>query len=175
MRSMALGGIMFKSTAAEPRPTDPFKFNSAEVWRRLPLTKTSVWSGAKPRNWAGRIWSVPSVIDGRGKLKLGSNRAKIALVSVKPVSVNASELMTSIGTAESAIERSRRRVPVTAIRSVSSSAACALLSLACWAIDGAATSPRPAATQAVNTLFLSMSMGLDGFLCVISNFSSDIL
>ena len=42
-------GIKLRSTAALPRPTVPLMLSSAETWRRLPLTRTSVWSGLRPR------------------------------------------------------------------------------------------------------------------------------
>ena len=89
--------------------------SSAETWRRLPLTSTSVWSGLSPRSVAGRSTSVPSAIDGCGKLNDGTSWLRILLVSVSPVLVSASPPMTSIGTGESATVRSVRRVPVTMI------------------------------------------------------------
>ncbi|KAG0737099.1 hypothetical protein G6F24_018084 [Rhizopus arrhizus] len=41
-RSMAAIGIALMSTADEPRPMLPLTLIIAEVWRRLPLTSTSV-------------------------------------------------------------------------------------------------------------------------------------
>jgi hypothetical protein len=60
MRSIMLAGIAFRSTAACPRPIEPFTFTSALVCRRLPFTSTSTWSAPSPRSVAGRTWSVPS-------------------------------------------------------------------------------------------------------------------
>ena len=78
-------GMRFKSTAALPRPTVPLMLSSAETWRRLPLTRTSVWSGLRPRSVAGRSASEPSAIDGCGKLNDGTSWLRILLVSVWPV------------------------------------------------------------------------------------------
>ena len=82
IRSMAIGGISLRSTADDPRPTEPLRLTSAEVCRRLPLMSTSVWSGARPRSVAGRSESVPSVSDGCGKLKEGTSWLSSLLVSV---------------------------------------------------------------------------------------------
>ena len=61
------------STAALPRPIVPLMLSKAETWRRLPLTSTSAWSGLSPRSVAGRSTSVPSAIDGCGKLNDGTS------------------------------------------------------------------------------------------------------
>ena len=106
-------GIKLTSTADVPRPTEPLMLSNAEVWRRLPLIKTRVWSGPRPRRVAGRITSVPSVIDGCGKLKLGTSWVSARLTSMWPVLARRSAEMTSTGTGESATVRSVRRVPVT--------------------------------------------------------------
>ena len=55
MRSTADDGNALKSTDTEPRPIEPLTFTSALLWRRFPFTSTSTWSGASPRNVAGRI------------------------------------------------------------------------------------------------------------------------
>ena len=65
-------GIVFRSTAAAPRPIVPLTLTSEAAWRRLQFTSTSVWSGARPRSVAGRTVSVPSARPGRGKLNDGS-------------------------------------------------------------------------------------------------------
>ena len=82
MRWIASAGIMFMSTAAAPRPTVPLMLSSAEVCARVPLMSTSVWSGDRPRSVAGRTTSVPSVIDGWGKLNDGTSWFSRRLVSV---------------------------------------------------------------------------------------------
>lgn len=81
MRSIMAEGMALKSVETEPRPMEPLRLTSALVWRRLPLMSTSVWSGARPRSVAGRMWSVPSVSDGRGKLNEGMLACSIWLVS----------------------------------------------------------------------------------------------
>ena len=65
-------GIVFRSTAAAPRPIVPLTFTSDDAWRRFEFSITSVWSGESPRNVAGRIVSVPSARPGRGKLNDGN-------------------------------------------------------------------------------------------------------
>ena len=82
MRSIIPEGIALKSVETEPRPMEPLRLTSALVWRRLPLISTRVWSGERPRRVAGRMWSVPSVRDGRGKLNEGTAAWIIWLVSL---------------------------------------------------------------------------------------------
>ena len=77
-------GIVFRSADDEPRPIVPFTLTSAAECRRLLLTSTKVWSGARPRNVAGRTASVPSLRPGRGKLKDGRLAASAWLISVTP-------------------------------------------------------------------------------------------
>ena len=77
--------MALRSTPVEPRPIVPLTCTSALVWRRLPLTSTSTWSGPRPRRVAGRTVSVPSVIVGRGKLNDGASASMIWLVSEAPV------------------------------------------------------------------------------------------
>ena len=72
MLPMAEVGMALKSVETEPRPMEPLRLTSELVWRRLPLISTRVWSGARPRSVAGRMWSVPSVSEGRGKLNDGT-------------------------------------------------------------------------------------------------------
>ncbi|MNL13661.1 hypothetical protein D3C87_1345730 [compost metagenome] len=64
-----------RSTADEPRPTEPFRLTRAVWCRRTPLTRTRVWSGPWPRRVAGRMESVPSVAEGRGKFRAGTEAA----------------------------------------------------------------------------------------------------
>ena len=110
---MAATGIAFRSTADEPRPMVPLTLTSAEVWRRLPLTSTSTWSGERPRSCAGRTPLVPSAMPGRGKFSEGRARASAVASSVVPVALKASGVMMSIGEDDSATVRSLTRVPVT--------------------------------------------------------------
>ncbi len=112
-RSIAEIGMVLRSTGAEPRPMVPLRLSRDEVWRRLPFTSTSTWSGARPRSCAGRIAEVPSVSAGRGKFSEGRARASAVASSVVPVAWRASLLMMSIGDCDSATVRSETRVPVT--------------------------------------------------------------
>ena len=123
IRSIASVGMRLRSTAALPRPIVPLMLSRAETWRRLPLTRTRVWSGLRPRRVAGRSTSVPSAIEGCGKLNEGTSWLRTLLVSVRPVLVSASLPMTSIGTLLSATVRSVRRVPVTMITLAGSTSA----------------------------------------------------
>jgi hypothetical protein len=112
-------GIVFKSTAAAPRPIVPFTFTSDDACLRFEFISTSVWSGESPRSVAGRIVSVPSARPGRGKLNDGNMTDSAWLISVTPTFASVSPLTTSTGTAVSVAERSGTRVPVTTICSTS--------------------------------------------------------
>ncbi len=88
---------MFRSTAADPRPTVPLTLTSDDAWRRFELTSTSVWSGAMPRSVAGRIVSVPSARPGRGKFSDGRATDRAWLISVVPAFFSDSAEMMSTG------------------------------------------------------------------------------
>ena len=102
MRSIAETGIALRSTPVEPRPMLPLRCTSALVCRRLPLMRTSTWSGPRPRRVAGRTESVPSVMVGRGKLKDGASFWMTCMVSLRPVASICRAVMMSTGTAFSA-------------------------------------------------------------------------
>src|SRR5439155_25350714 len=65
--SMAEVGMAFRSTPTVPRPTVPLTNTSALVCRRFPLTRTSVWSGPRPRRLA-RSEEHTSELQSRGHL-----------------------------------------------------------------------------------------------------------
>ena len=109
--------MVFKSTAADPRPTTPLTLTRADAWRRVPLTRTSVWSGDRPRRVIGRIESEPSLADGRWKLSDGTAWARAVANSVVPRVCNASDVTTSTGARVSRRERFWTRVPVTTMSS----------------------------------------------------------
>ena len=117
MRSIIDAGMALRSTADVPRPTVPLLLISALVYRRLPFTSTSVWSGARPRSVAGRTWSVPSATAGRGKFNDGAAACSICAVSTRPVDLSAAVLITSTGTGLFTSVRSPPREPVTATAS----------------------------------------------------------
>ena len=63
------------------------------------------------------MWSVPSVMLGCGKLYEGTRALSNLLISPRPDFSSITLDTTSIGTGDSEIVRSRRRVPVTTISS----------------------------------------------------------
>ena len=125
MRSIALVGILLKSTAALPLPTFDSVLMTELTWRRFPLTRTSTWSGLKPLNWADLTISVWPELDWRGMLKEAT-----AACNKPPSSpailgdlTRSSAVMTSTGTRLSSTARSWERVPIVTISSISLSAA----------------------------------------------------
>ena len=73
-------GIALRSVPTVPRPGAPFTLIKAEVCRLLPLRSTKVWSGPKPRSWAGSKWSVPSVTTWGVEVKEGAMLLSIWLI-----------------------------------------------------------------------------------------------
>ena len=71
MRPTAVEGMALRSVETAPRPMVPPVLTQADVWRRLPLTSTSVWSGERPRNVAERTWVLPSGVVECGLLNDG--------------------------------------------------------------------------------------------------------
>ncbi len=63
-RRSAMDGIAARSGPCEPNetPFPPFQSTTAERCRRLPLMRTSVWSGARLRSIAGRTSVEASLI-----------------------------------------------------------------------------------------------------------------
>ena len=125
MRSIALVGILLKSTAALPLPTFDSVLMTELTWRRFPLTRTSTWSGLKPLNWADLTISVWPELDWRGMLKEAT-----AACNKPPSSpailgdlTRSSAVMISTGTRLSSTARSWERVPMVTISSISLSAA----------------------------------------------------
>ncbi len=149
-RFIAMPGIMPMSTPCAPLPAAGAKnCTSAERWRRLPLTRTSVWSGAVPRSDVGRTNALPSpvagvaVYDGTIALMLSVRSA------VEPIALNSSAFKTSIGTGESdAVRGLALRVPVVTISSMrSSSPSCATVVCAGTPIAAAATASKLSCCQ----------------------------
>ena len=63
MRASAAAGRLRRSVPPVPYPITPSSTRShAMLCRRLPLTSTSVWSGASPRKVAA-LWAAPSPTD----------------------------------------------------------------------------------------------------------------
>ncbi len=135
MRLIALIGIELKSTGVVPLPILLSVLTSAEVWRRLPLTSTSTWSGESPRSCAARMWSAPPELDWRGKLNDGSSACSALPSSplTTPALRMSSALSTSTGAVDSSTVRPLARVPVT----ITVSRLVAGPGSACWARAGA--------------------------------------
>src|SRR5437870_133270 len=114
IRSIAAAGIAFRSTPTVPRPNVPLTCTNALEWRRLPLTRTSTWSGPRPRRLAGLMWSEPSAMVWCDALNDGASVARIWFTSVWPVSCTSWEVMTSTGTGVSTAVR-EVRAPTTTI------------------------------------------------------------
>src|SRR5437867_4429640 len=108
IRSMAAVGIAFKSTPTVPRPKVPLTCTSALEWRRLPFTRTSTWSGPRPRRLAGLMWSDPSAMVWCEALNEGASVARIWLTSVWPLSAISCAEITSTGTGVSTAVREVR-------------------------------------------------------------------
>ncbi len=143
-------GMVFRSTAAEPRPIEPFTFTSDDAWRRLEFTSTRVWSGDMPRRVAGRMVSVPSVSAGRGKFSDGSAIDSACVISVLPEFFRVSAEMTSTGALVSSTVRLATRVPVTTtVADVAVVSACG----ASWAWAKPAHSAAMARATAVFSVF----------------------
>ena len=123
MRSIAAIGIAFMSVPAVPRPTVSSTCTRALLWRRLPLTSTSVWSGPRPRSVAGRTASVPSVMDELAKLNDGASICSARPVSVCPESRSRSPGISSTGTGDSSGCRPAERVPTATTSTASATAA----------------------------------------------------
>ncbi len=104
--------MALRSTPVDPRPMLPLTWTSAPLCRRLPLMRTSTWSGPSPRSVAGRTESVPSVMVGRGKLKEGASAWMIWFVSLAPAVVICWAVSVSTGTAFSAAAPARREPTV---------------------------------------------------------------
>ncbi len=115
MRLMALTGMALKSTGVVPLPILLSVLTSVELWRRLPLTSTSTWSGDSPRSCAARTWSAPPELDCRGKLNEGSSACSALPSSplTTPALRMSSAVSTSTGEVDSSTVRSLARVPVT--------------------------------------------------------------
>ena len=83
-RSSAAVGMVLRSTADDPRPTLLLMLSEAEGCARTLLMSTSVSSGERPRSVAGRMASVASVAEGRGKSTDGATLAMAVPSSVVP-------------------------------------------------------------------------------------------
>ena len=115
---MAIEGMTEMSGPCEPSAMPlPSQVMTGERWRRLPLTRISVWSGARLRRFAGRTMVAASLIGWMLTLNEGTTVRNWLARSVVPWAAKSSVRMTSTGTGDSVTERGCARVPTTTTRS----------------------------------------------------------
>ena len=115
---MAIEGMTEMSGPCEPSAMPlPSQVMTAARWRRLPLTRISVWSGARLRRLAGRTMVAASLIGWMLTLNDGTTVRNWFARSVLPCAMKSSVRMTSTGTGDSVTERGCARVPTTTTRS----------------------------------------------------------
>ena len=103
----AMAGKVAMSGACAPSatPLPPKRTITADRCRLLPLTRTSVWSGARLRMLAGREMVAASLIGSEVTLYDGTTLRKRVLRSVSPCRARSVTGTTSIGTIDSAAVR----------------------------------------------------------------------
>ena len=95
----------------------PSQVMTAARWRRFPLTRISVWSGARLRRLAGRTMVAASLMGCVLTLNDGTTVRNWLARSVLPWLMKSSVGITSTGTGDSVTERGWARVPTTTTRS----------------------------------------------------------
>ena len=96
----------------------PSQVMTAARWRRFPLTRINVWSGARFRRLAGRTTVAASLIGWVLMLKEGTTVRNWVARSRLPWLVKSSVRMTSTGTVDSVTDRGSARLPTTTIEVV---------------------------------------------------------
>ena len=86
---------------------------TAARWRRLPLTRISVWSGARLRRLTGRTMVAASLMGWVATLNDGTMARNWLVRSASPSAANSRVPITSTGTVDSVTERGRARLPTT--------------------------------------------------------------
>ena len=115
---MAMAGMAEMSGPCEPSEMpEPNQAMTAPRCRRLPLTNTKVWSGAKPLRLGGRTMVAPSLMGCTFTLKEGTKLRNRLDRSLSPWFVNSAPEMTSTGARASCGARALARVPMMAISS----------------------------------------------------------
>jgi hypothetical protein len=111
-----------KSTGAVPRPILASMVVMDVVWRRLPFTSTSTWSGLNPRSCAGRTRSAEPEFDWRDRLNDGTSTCNVCASSPPkaPAPAICCASTTSTGTVVSSGDSARPLVAVTTTSSDSS-------------------------------------------------------
>ena len=108
----AMAGIAEMSGPWAPSAKPPPIHMMMEArWRRLPLTSTSVWSGAIPRRLAGRTMRAASPTAWGFTLKDGMTVRSRSFRSVSPCSTKSRAVIASMGTADRVAVRGRERLP----------------------------------------------------------------
>ncbi len=111
-RSMALIGMVSRSTPVEPFSSPPLILRLAVSWRRLPFTSTSTWLGLSPRSDC--VWVNAEALNGWAwRVSEGSSLTSASRRSTAPLLRSWVALTTSIGLRLSCAFTSLLRVPVT--------------------------------------------------------------
>ena len=114
-----MDGIVEMSGPCEPSAIPfPSQVMTAERWRRFPLTRISVWSGARLRKLAGRTTVAASLIGWVLMLKEGITVRNWVAKSRLPWLEKSSGRMTSTGTVDSVADLGSARLPTTTIEVV---------------------------------------------------------
>ena len=116
----AIAGIAEMSGPWDPNatPFPPCQSMIDDRWRRLPLTRTSVWSGARLRSIAGRTTVEASLMGCVLTLNDGTTVRSCSCRLVAPWRAMFSVDRTSTGTADAVTVRGAARVPTTTVSSV---------------------------------------------------------
>ena len=112
----AMAGIAEMSGPWEPKatPLPPCQSMIAERWRRLPFTRTSVWSGARFRSIAGRTTVEASLMGCVLTLNEGTTVRSCSCRLKPPCRVRSDVERMSTGTVEAVTVRASAREPTTA-------------------------------------------------------------
>ena len=129
-------------TSYRQKPPPPAHVMTAARWRRLPCTRMSVWSGARPRRLAGRTIVAASLIGCLLTLKEGTAVRNWLVRSISPWLASSSAGRTSTGTADSVTDRGWARLPTT----TTSSWSCTDISISRVTVAPAVSSARSRTT-----------------------------
>ena len=115
----AMAGITEMSGPWEPyaTPLPPCHSSTEERWRRLPLTSTSTWSGARLRSMAGRTTVEAPWMGCVFVLNDGTIARSCSFRSPAPCRRRSVAVRTSTGTADAVTLRASAREPTTTVSS----------------------------------------------------------
>ena len=116
----AMDGMAEMSGPCDPKatPLPPCQSMIDERWRRLPLMRTRVWSGARLRSIAGLTTVEASLMGCVFTLNDGTTVRSWSCRLTAPWLVRSEAERTSTGTGDSATVRGCARVPTTTVSSV---------------------------------------------------------